>query len=147
MRAHALTGAEGADFTSSIGPMWTRSQNGQPWNLEAERALSFRVIGDTTSVVGVESTPRRSPLELRATPNPARGASVLAWSGAVGRVTLEVLDARGRRVADDAIVTGASGRYTWTASRSGRPLPAGLYFVRATDAEGHAALARVVLIR
>lgn len=148
MRTHALTGGESADFTSAIGPLWMRYENGYNWLPVAGRALSFRVIGDTAvNLVGVEPGPRRSPLELRATPNPARGASVLAWSGAVGRVTLEVLDARGRRVADDAIVTGASGRYTWTASRSGRPLPAGLYFVRATDAEGHAALARVVLIR
>ncbi len=146
LRAHTVTGAEGPDFTAGIGPMWSRTQNGQPWNLEPA-ALSFRVIGDTTSVVGVDATPSRSPLELRATPNPSRGASVLTWSGARGRVKFEVLDARGRRVTADAFGAGASGQWTWTAARAGRPLPAGLYFVRATDSEGHAALARVVLIR
>ncbi|MBI5169818.1 MAG: T9SS type A sorting domain-containing protein, partial [Candidatus Eisenbacteria bacterium] len=141
LRAHALTGGEGADFTAGIGPMWSRNTNGQPWTLENARALSFRVIGDTASVVSVDDAPRRSPLELRATPNPSRGASMLAWSGATGRVKLEVLDARGRRVSDDVTLPAASGRWAWSATRSGRPLPAGLYFVRATDSEGRAAIA------
>lgn len=148
MRTHALTGSESADFTSGIGPLWMRYENGYNWLPVPGRALSFRVIGDTAvNLVGVEPTPRRSPLELRATPNPARGASTLAWSGALGRVTFEVLDARGRRVGDGVTLPASSGRWTWSASRAGKPLPAGLYFVRATDAEGHAALARVVLIR
>ena len=49
---------------------------------------------------------------------------------------------------DGVTLPAASGRWTWSASRAGKSLPRGLYFVRATDAEGHAAaLARVVLIR
>lgn len=148
LRTHALTGAESADFTNGIGPLWMRYENGYNWLPLANRALSFRVIGDTTvSLVGVEPVPARASFALQATPNPARAGSVLAWSGAVGRVKLEVLDARGRRVSEGVTLPASAGRYAWPASRGGKPLPAGLYFVRATDSEGRAALARVVLIR
>lgn len=147
LRARALTGGEGADFTNAIGPLWLRFENGYHWLPATGRALSFRVIGDTTSIVDVAPAPVRSPLGLRVSPNPARGAAVLAWSGAVRGVRLDVIDARGRRVGGVSGAAGASGEWAWTAAASGRPLAPGLYFVRATDDEGHTAVARVALVR
>jgi hypothetical protein len=61
---------------------------------------------------------------------------------------VEVLDAQGRRVAGAAGITGAEGRWLWSGARDdGRPLPAGVYFVRASDGRGRVAADRVVLIR
>lgn len=147
LRAHAVTGTEGADFAAGIGSLWSRTDPDLPWILESGRALSFRVIGDPAVVVGVAPAPARSVLALRATPNPSRGASVLSWTGATGGVRFDVLDARGRRVGGDARAAGSEGQWTWTLARGGPPLPPGLYFVRATDDAGHAASARIVLVK
>lgn len=148
VRGRQVTGSEGPEFTSAIGPLFSRTTTGVEWTYEVNRALCFRLIGDFDhGAVGVDPGPVRSPFELRATPNPSRGASQLAWSGASGGVKFEVLDARGRRVGAGGRGEGASGEWTWLASRSGGPLAPGLYFVRATDDAGHTASARIVLMK
>ncbi|MFN8587214.1 MAG: hypothetical protein U0704_05375 [Candidatus Eisenbacteria bacterium] len=147
LRAHAITGNEGADFASGVGPLWLRFENGYNWLPAVGKSLAFRIIGDTIGVTDAGAVPRRSPLELRCSPNPARGFAQLAWSGAERGVRLDVLDARGRRVGGVADVPGASGTWGWTAVATGRPLAPGLYFVRATDRAGHSAIARVALVR
>ena len=88
------------------------------------------------------------PLRLGVAPNPSQGVALVTWSGARGPLRVEVLDAQGRRVSGAADVAGPDGQWRWGGTREdGSPLPAGLYFVRATDAAGHAAAHRVVLIR
>ncbi|MCC6653362.1 MAG: T9SS type A sorting domain-containing protein [Candidatus Eisenbacteria bacterium] len=146
--AHARTGAEGTDFEQGIRSFWTRSTTFGTWVEQTGRALSFKLIGDTTTAVGVGvSEPAHRALQLAASPNPARGAATLTWNGAVGAVRIEVLDARGRRVASHAGGANGAGQWTWSMAGAGNPLPAGLYFVRATDSQGQAAVARVAVIR
>lgn len=148
VRGRWVTGSEGPEFTSAIGPLFSRTEPGVEWTYELNRALCFRVIGDDAGgQLDADETPVRSLLELRASPNPTRGASTLSWSGATGGVRFEVLDARGRRVASGERGAGASGQWTWSASRAEQPLAPGLYFVRATDDAGHSAFARVVRVK
>lgn len=148
VRGRQVTGSEGPEFTTAIGPLYSRTTTGVEWTYEINRALCFRVIGDFDhGAVGVDPGMTRPRFELRATPNPSRGASRLAWSGATGGVRLEVLDARGRRVSSGGRAEGGSGEWTWLASRAVRPLAPGLYFVRATDDAGHSASARIVLVK
>ena len=143
--ARVLTGGEGADFTSAIGPLFSRGQFNEPWTPAPNRALNFRLIGAPYATTGVEpSTPRREGFALHVAPNPASGAAVVRWSGAEGPVRLEVLDARGRRVAAAA---GAEGLWNWSGrDAAGRALPAGFYFVRACDARHRTAVQRVVRV-
>jgi hypothetical protein len=147
--ARTLTGSEGPDFTANIGPFYRRATPGGPWLPLAGKALSFRLIGEAASTVGVTS-PSPSPasaLRLRVAPNPTRGATFVNWSGARGAVRFEVIDTRGRRIALGR-ATGAEGRWAWGGTQDdGRPVPPGVYFVRATDAEGTIAVDRLVLIR
>ena len=148
VRGRQVTGSEGPNFTSAIGPLFSRTTTGVEWTYEINRALCFRVIGDDAGgQLDADEAPVRSPLELRATPNPSRGASTLSWSGATGGVRFEVLDARGRRVGTGERGAGVSGQWTWSAARSERPLAPGLYFVRAMDDAGHSAFARIVLVK
>jgi len=60
---------------------------------------------------------------------------------------VEVFAADGRRVASTAREAGA-GQWTWTGQREdGGRAPAGVYFVRATDAAGHSGSLRLALVR
>jgi hypothetical protein len=98
------------------------------------------------ATAGVTREP--GPLSLRVAPNPSAGAAFVSWSGAAGPLRVEVLDAQGRRVGGMAGVTGSEGRWLWSAARDdGRPMPAGVYFVRASDGLGRVVTHRVVLIR
>ena len=143
--ARVLTGTEGADFTSAIGPLFSRGAFAEAWSPAPNRALNFRLIGAPQATTGVEpAPPRREAFQLRVVPNPASGAAVVRWSGAAGPVRLEVLDARGRRVAGSA---GAEGQWNWSGrDAAGRALPAGIYFVRASDARHRTAVQRVALV-
>ena len=74
---------------------------------------------------------------------------VLSWRGGSGRVSIFVLDVSGRvvRRTRDA-GPAASGQWRWTGQDdSGRRLPAGVYFLRARDAQGREVARRVVLVR
>ncbi len=141
--AKALHGNEGWTFAGAIGGFWRRDIEYEPANAVTGLALDFRIIGTPTGTVGVAPLPPRSPLALHATPNPAHGAARIVWAGARGEVRLEAFDARGRRVAS-AAQSGDNGRWAFG---GGIALPAGAYFVRARDAEGHTASTRVTLVR
>ncbi len=146
---HYRDGSEGPDYVAAIGGLYTRVKPDLGFSEQVGSTLCFKLIGEPTGVASVPD-PAPAPLGLRLgiTPNPARGAVLVRWSGASGALRFEVLDARGRRVAAGAEGTGTSGSWTWNAARSeGSALPAGIYFVRATDAAGHAAAARVALVR
>jgi hypothetical protein len=144
------TGSEGPDFPAGIGPFYTRKTDTDAWSELPGQTLCFRLIGEPTG--SAADVPREMPasigLRLRVMPNPVRGTALVHWSGAVGAVRLEVLDIRGRRIgAGNGLAVGA-GDWSWRAARAdGRPLPAGVYFVRATDGAGHVAVERVVLVR
>jgi len=98
------------------------------------------------ATAGVTREP--GPLSLRVAPNPSAGAAFVSWSGAAGPLHVDVLDAQGRRVGGMSGVTGSEGRWLWSGARDdGRPMPAGVYFVRAGDGLGRVVTHRVVLIR
>src|SRR5262249_20604320 len=90
--------------------------------------------------------PNPSAFALSTTPNPAQGEVRVDWSGAVGPVRFDVLDARGRRVAEGS--GGAAGSWTWPGTdRDGRPVASGIYFVRARDSAGQLSAQRVMIVR
>jgi hypothetical protein len=61
---------------------------------------------------------------------------------------VDVIDGQGRRVGGIAGIASGEGRWLWSgAHEDGRPVPAGVYFVRAADGAGRTAGHRVVLIR
>jgi len=104
---------------------------------------------ETSSAVGVtRSTPGSGTLRLRVAPNPSRGAALVSWSGATGSMRVDVLDAQGRRVAGVSGIAGPEGRWLWRGVHDdGRPLPGGVYFVRATDGGGRVVVDRVALVQ
>ena len=141
--ARSNTGIQLPANVTGIGPFYTRTDTAGPWSLRGDATLAFRIVGRPRKfslAQGPESFP------LRASPNPSPGTVSLTWSGAVGAVHLELYDARGRRVfSGDG---GASGEWTpGAAGATTRPLPSGLYFVRARDSAGARASARVVIVR
>jgi hypothetical protein len=169
-----LTGGESQDFTANIGPSFKRTAFDSNWIPNRGRALCFRLIGEPLArqmphgrlrprplgeatpdgrmpqpSIATPTDPSRSAaLSLRVAPNPARGASFVSWSGAAGALRIEVMDAQGRLVAANSGRASAAGQWLWSGARDdGRPLPAGVYFVRGTDAAGRVASDRVVLIR
>ncbi len=146
---HDHTGNESADFATGIGPLFVRPTEDAPWVPEqAGRALCFRLLGTpVSSPVAVEPIVVPAGLRLAIEPNPARGATLVRWRGARGAVRLDVLDARGRRLAShDA--GGEVGEWLWTGGRGGggRVAP-GVYFVRVADATGAIGTSRVVMVR
>ena len=173
-----LTGAESADFSANIGPLFWRAWLGSNWVAEPSRSLCFRMIGEAlgghpqphgrlrdrplgeadpgappphairAAAAGAPSAePGAGPFRLGVAPNPVRGAAFVSWSGAKGPLRVDVFDAQGRRVAG-ATDTGADGKWLWSGARDdGRPLPAGVYIVRASDGAGRVATDRAVLIR
>ncbi len=142
-RSRTLTGAEDAGFVQSIGAFHRRASGADAWSAVPGQALAFKIVGVPTAPLAV---PPRAAFELRVSPTPARDAAEVAWSGAVAPMRIEVLDARGRRVATGG--GGAAG--TWRVSARGtraEPLPAGVYFVHARDSEGARRAERLVIVR
>jgi len=137
-----LTGSESGDFSAGVGALYTRGDSVGAWTPVGDRVLAFKIVGRPTAPVSVPDV--RVAFSLRVTPNPARGVAEVAWSGAVGPVRFEVLDARGRRVATS--VGGAAGTWSWSPAGS-RPLAAGVYFVQARDSQNRRAVTRFVVVR
>jgi hypothetical protein len=150
LRARVLTGAESADFTDEIGPLYGRTAPDAPWVVIPGRALSMRVIGTPLTSVDAPQPPLVPGvrLKLSLSPNPSRGAVFASWSGGSGRAIFDVLDARGRRVNGATLPAAQGGRWLWSgAAADGRVAPPGLYFVRVHDDAGRSAVERVVLVR
>jgi len=83
-------------------------------------------------------------------PQPVMGGATLRYVlERPGPVRLTISDAQGRLVTDLGVTFEAGGEHAraWTGlDRAGRPLPAGVYFVR-LEAEGKQTTTRVTLIR
>jgi hypothetical protein len=142
------SGAEPPDFQAAIGELFAREGPYQAWVGQPGYAMDFRLVG--LPLANGVSVPPPAPvrgLRLSIEPNPATSAAMVRWSGAAGGARFEVLDARGRRVStfDGA---GDAGTWLWRAvPDGGGTLPAGVYFVRATDRSGATGTARLVLVR
>jgi hypothetical protein len=146
--AHEINGLESSDFLQAIGPLYSRPGSSGSWSLRPNLALCFRLIGEPLGLVDVGRAAQSSAsLRLSVSPNPARGTAFASWTGGKGAVRFDVLDVRGRRVGGARGIPAPQGRWTWSALRDGRALPAGVYFLRATDETGSSATQRVVLIR
>jgi hypothetical protein len=155
-----IHGDEPPEFTAGIGPYFCRADSAGAWNQTADQVLAFRIVAHPTAPppppapppIARPASPPTPPLPtdaafaLNTTPNPAPGAVRVAWSGAVGPVRCEVLDARGRRLAEGW--GGAAGAWTWQGTdRDGRAVASGVYFVRARDSAGRASNQRVMIVR
>lgn len=155
-----LRGDEPPAFTTGIGPYFCRADSAGEWNRTADQVLAFRIVAHPTAPppppapppIARPASPPTPPIPvpaafaLNTTPNPAPGAVRVDWSGAVGPVRCEVLDARGRRLAEGS--GGAAGSWTWLGTdRDGRAVASGVYFVRARDSAGQASNQRVMIVR
>jgi len=101
------------------------------------------------SSVGVPAPGPGSPVSLAVpSPHPAAvPAPITCMAPEATRVTLRVFDVAGRRLADvfDGVVGPGSTSLRWTpVDGSGRPLPAGVYFLR-MDAGTASLVRRIVL--
>ncbi len=144
--ARTLTGGESADFSSRIGPMYARLLPTDAWGQVPSRALAFTIVGRPLPGLGVGAPRARDGIRMQISPNPTHELAEVTWSGAVGPVKLEVLDARGRRVATGE--GGAAGTWSLTrGARGGAALPSGVYFVHARDSAGGHDVERVVIVR
>ncbi len=145
-----LDGNESADYHAGVGECLRMSDAGPPWTPEPRHTLDFKIVGLPLDLVSPPppAPPVAPTFTLRASPNPTRGSVTLAWSGASGALAFEVLDERGRRVARGDADAAPQGTWRFEGRRAdGRPLPAGVYFVRASDGDGRLASERVVLLR
>ena len=128
---NGLLYAEAAVFNNFL---YVWGGNTAAWNAST-LADMWRV--DVSIVLATAGAAATAPV-LRAHPNPcAAGRATLALPD--GARTLEVFDARGRRVLAAA---PAPGTATWPLDLSGQP--AGLYLARVRTAKGGAATCRVV---
>jgi len=154
-----LHGDEPPPFTAGVGHYYARADTAGAWTQAADQVLAFRIVGRpiTPAPAPAPPLPRPSPatgppqpaanaFALDATPNPTPGTVRVDWSGAVGPVRFDVLDARGRRVAEGS--GGAAGSWTWPGTdRDGRAVASGIYFVRARDSAGQLSNQRVMIVR
>jgi hypothetical protein len=148
LHGRARTQPENWDFTFGIGPLYKRRNASSAWEPVNDVSLSFRLIGAPTGPgwVGVPGSSPATAMRLHVAPNPSRGLAHVSWTGGQGAVRLSLLDARGRRVGG----TSAQGDGQWTlpaGTADGRPLAAGVYFLRAVDTRGVAVSERVVIQR
>jgi hypothetical protein len=117
----------------------------EPWY---RVAVTLRT-GDTDlfGPVRLEAIANRVRLWQNA-PNPFRASTVLGFTlESPGRVKLEILDVRGRRVAllEDGLRSAGRHDITWDATDdAGRRVPSGVYFYRLVT-EGHLEVKRLVI--
>lgn len=94
----------------------------------------YAVFNAGTYLTDVPASGRDAGLTLALSPNPARGATRIAWSSPVAGVyALEVIDVAGRRVATLGLGWADSGAHAaeWDGrDADGRATRPGLYFVR-----------------
>lgn len=139
-------GDEPPAFVSGVGPYFARHDTAGPWNQAADQVLAFRIVGRPIAPPAPPPGRAAAAFALSTTPNPAPGSVRVSWSGAVGPVRFEVMDARGRRVSEGS--GGAAGSWTWPGTdRDGRAVASGIYFVRARDSAGQYSNQRVMVVR
>jgi hypothetical protein len=144
-----IRGDEPPLFGFGVGPYFARAEAGGDWVQAADQVLAFRIVGRPTAPalpITLSGPHVASAFALSATPNPASGRVRVSWSGAVGPVRFEVIDARGRRVSEGS--GGAAGVWSWPGTdREGRAVASGVYFVRARDSAGQYSNQRVMIVR
>jgi hypothetical protein len=105
----------------------------------------------TPGSTGVGDDPATVTLALAASPNPAAGPTVIAFTPpAAGRATVDIFDLRGRlvrRLTGEAAAPRVRQTFAWDGSDAdGSPVPSGVYFYRvalgAIRATGRLAIAR-----
>lgn len=111
-------------------------------------------VGDVArSSAGVDTHSEEIRLHLsQARPNPANGGVTLALSvptGATGEYVLDVFDIRGRRVLCSPRHVSEPGRYeiAWSGQEAGRPVAAGIYFLRLQGPAGFSEIRKVTVVR
>jgi hypothetical protein len=147
-----IRGDEPPLFQYGVGPYFARADTLGEWVQAADQVLCFRIVGKpidpapTPPVTPAPPVPPTTGFVVSAAPNPAPGRVKVDWSGGVGPVRFEVLDARGRRVADGE--GGAAGSWTWGGTdRFGNAVASGIYFLRARDSAGQSNTQRVMIVR
>jgi len=136
--SHCLAfGGDGALYVADPGSgSWFSNSNG-------DRPPSIWRIAPAALTTDVPHAAAAASLTLSAPwPNPATGATRIGFTlGEPGRVTIEVVDVGGRRVrtlARGALAAGAH-RLEWDGrDAAGRPVAAGVYFVRAEAGDARA---------
>ena len=120
--------------------VWSRFMS----NADVQRGL--QLAGFTSLPTGVDDPPVAEARDvfLGARPNPARGATALRFQLArAARVSLEVFDAQGRRVA--VLADGVLEPGEHEAAFDGRGLPAGVYLCR-RGVDGRSLFQKAVLL-
>ena len=102
-----------------------------------------RFYGETHVVVPDQSVVSLEGMQ----PNPSDGPMLVSFSLA-GRdaASLDLLDVTGRRLIRREVGSLGVGRHFVRLDESGKPLPAGLYFLRLAQ-DGHARTAKIVIER
>jgi hypothetical protein len=134
------------------GPMYSYSDPspvaGYRYQYEIE---SWSRTGETERFGPVEiQIPLVTGITLRAAPNPSLGATSIYYAlPKASRVTVRVFDLSGRlvRVLVDSFQGAGQHEMNWNAEdESGRPLPAGIYFVK-LDTEAGSRVQRLAIVR
>jgi len=105
-------------------------------------------LDDPPIAIGVPPQAARSSIALAASPNPARRSTRIACTlPEAGPATLDLLDVAGRRVWRRSVVGKGDSTARFDGNDdAGRRLPPGVYALRLSQG-GHAATARLVLLR
>jgi hypothetical protein len=143
--AYAYGGADvppqGSTTANTRCNLWlingTPPSNGQ----EVEMVIAGFTQGDPAVPVGIPGPAAGRVLSLGLSANPSRGQVRIGVEGPDGGpVTLEIVDARGRRVWS-TVVTADHGQPLWAGrDTEGRAVAPGIYFVRATRGANQATI-------
>lgn len=126
---------EGVGF---LGYSYTSSRPGQPTSFSGTRLIRATVGGVHYGSLAVTASTEPLPgaFTVETFPNPFVSGSWVSVSGASGPVTVEMFDVTGRRVLMTSLSRGASG---FRLALRG----AGVYILRATDADGRVGVRRI----
>jgi hypothetical protein len=112
-----------------------------------DTAVDYAVLEIEFGITGVDPAPV-APVRLSAFPNPFRSSTTLRFArSGEGPARVRVFDAAGREIRRLGSVAGGGATVGWDGrDGTGRPVPAGVYFVR-LEADGGVATRRVVRLR
>lgn len=166
--AFEIAAGESTDVTRSfaVDPSWDYGQMGvacwvqkpggvnpspQPYGDVSIKNQVIQSAFVPTMATGVDELPDSRLSLLPPTPNPFAEGSALSFQiSRPGRVTLEIFDVSGRRVARliDADLPAGTHGARWDGRDSyGHPCSAGVYLARLVDADGRHAAGKLVKVR
>jgi hypothetical protein len=143
----ARNGSPGAEADSTFYPGYVSCAYTNDGGAGAASAEIYLLSTPISGAVGGESAPPVMGAELRVSPNPTRGAALITARSAPGaaRAALSIHDAAGRLVRMLDSPAGATD-FRWDGrAANGRPVTAGVYFLRLEGAPG--AEARLTVVR